>query len=145
MFMGQYSHSLDEKGRLTVPSKFRESLGLQFVVTKGLDGCLYAYPMEEWKKIETKFSETPLTSKDARKFSRFFFASACEMEIDKQGRVLIPQNLRDYAGLLKDVTLAGMLNRIEIWDSKRFEEGSSYDEDEMDDIAEHMADLGLGI
>ena len=94
MFMGEYNHSVDAKGRLIVPAKFREQLGEEFVVTKGLDGCLFVYPQEEWKHIEDKFREVPLTTKDARKFSRFFFAGAASCEIDKQGRILIPGVLR---------------------------------------------------
>ena len=90
MFMGEYSHNIDAKGRMIVPSKFREQLGDEFVVTKGLDGCLFVYPNEEWQNIEEKFRNVPLTSKDARKFSRFFFAGATTCEVDKQGRILLP-------------------------------------------------------
>ncbi|MBQ1720936.1 MAG: division/cell wall cluster transcriptional repressor MraZ, partial [Lachnospiraceae bacterium] len=103
MFMGEYSHSIDAKGRLIMPAKYREQLGSEFVVTKGLDGCLFVYPQEEWQSIETKFREVPLTTKDARKFSRFFFAGAAACEIDKQGRILLPSVLREFAGLEKDV------------------------------------------
>ena len=143
MFMGEYNHSVDAKGRLIVPAKFREQLGEEFVVTNGLDGCLFVYPQEEWKHIEDKFREVPLTTKDARKFSRFFFAGAASCEIDKQGRILIPGVLREYAGLEKDVVLVGVLSRIEIWDKHKWEESNTYDD--MDEIAEHMADLGLSI
>ncbi len=143
MFMGEYSHSIDAKGRLIMPAKYREQLGNEFVVTKGLDGCLFVYPQEEWQSIETKFREVPLTTKDARKFSRFFFAGAAACEIDKQGRILLPSVLREFAGLEKDVVLVGVLNRIEIWDKAKWEETNGYDD--MDEIAEHMADLGLSI
>ncbi|MBE5908771.1 MAG: division/cell wall cluster transcriptional repressor MraZ [Lachnospiraceae bacterium] len=143
MFMGEYSHSIDAKGRLIMPAKYREQLGNEFVVTKGLDGCLFVYPQEEWQSIETKFREVPLTTKDARKFSRFFFAGAAACEIDKQGRILLPSVLREFAGLEKDVVLVGVLNRIEIWDKTKWEETNGYDD--MDEIAEHMADLGLSI
>lgn len=143
MFMGEYNHSVDAKGRLIVPAKFREQLGDEFVVTKGLDGCLFVYPQEEWKHIEDKFREVPLTTKDARKFSRFFFAGAAACEVDKQGRILIPGVLRDFAELEKDVVLVGVLSRIEIWSKTRWEESNTYDD--MDEIAEHMADLGLSI
>lgn len=143
MFMGEYSHSIDAKGRLIMPAKYREQLGSEFVVTKGLDGCLFVYPQEEWQSIETKFREVPLTTKDARKFSRFFFAGAAACEIDKQGRILLPSVLREFAGLEKDVVLVGVLNRIEIWDKAKWEETNGYDD--MDEIAEHMADLGLSI
>ena len=103
MFMGEYNHSVDAKGRLIVPSKFREQLGNEFVVTKGLDGCLFVYSQEEWKRIEESLREKPLTSKDARKFMRFFFAGAANCEVDKQGRILLPANLREYAGIDKEV------------------------------------------
>ena len=143
MFMGEYNHTIDAKGRLIVPSKFRELLGNGFVVTKGLDGCLFVYPNEEWATIEEKFRSIPLTTKDARKFSRFFFAGAASCEVDKQGRILLPQGLREYAGLQKDVVLAGVLSRIEIWSKERWQDTNAYDD--MDEIAEHMAGLGLNI
>ena len=143
MFMGEYNHSVDAKGRLIVPAKFREQLGDEFVVTKGLDGCLFVYPQEEWQHIEEKFREVPLTTKDARKFSRFFFAGAATCEVDKQGRILIPAVLREFAQLEKDVVLVGVLSRIEIWSKSNWEASNTYDD--MDEIAEHMADLGLSI
>ena len=145
MFMGEYNHTIDAKGRMIVPSKFREQLGNEFVVTKGLDGCLFVYPNEEWHNIEEKFRNVPLTTKDARKFSRFFFAGAATCELDKQGRILVPGNLRDFAGLEKDVVLVGVASRIEIWSKAKWD-GITEDEDEaMEDIAERMADLGLRI
>lgn len=143
MFMGEYNHTIDTKGRLIIPSKFRELLGNEFVVTKGLDGCLFVYSNEEWAGIEEKFRSIPLTTKDARKFSRFFFAGAAACEVDKQGRILLPQVLREFADLQKDVVLAGVLSRIEIWSKERWQNTSSYDD--MDEIAEHMAELGLSI
>lgn len=143
MFIGEYNHTIDAKGRLIVPAKFREKLGEEFVVTKGLDGCLFVYPNEEWRAIEEKFRTTPLTTKDARKFSRFFFAGAASCEVDKQGRILLPSVLREFAGLEKDVVLAGVLNRVEIWSKERWSAEGDYDD--MDGIAEHMAELGLGI
>ena len=103
MFMGEYNHTIDAKGRMIVPAKFREQLGNEFVVTKGLDGCLFVYSNEEWHRIEENLREKPLTSKDARKFLRFFFAGAATCEVDKQGRILLPANLREYAGIDKDV------------------------------------------
>lgn len=144
MFMGEYNHTVDPKGRLIVPSKFREQLGEEFVVTKGLDGCLFVYTNAEWKNIEEKFKSISMISKDTRKFARFFFAGAAAVELDKQGRILLPPVLREYAGLQKDVVLAGVLNRVEIWDAARWQE-NTYDENEMDEIAEHMADLGFSI
>lgn len=143
MFMGEYSHTIDTKGRLIVPSKFRESLGDEFVVTKGLDGCLFVYSQDEWKNIEEKFKQVSLTTKDARKFSRFFFAGAATVEVDKQGRILLPSVLREFAGLEKDIVSVGVLSRIEIWSKDKWQESNEYDD--MDEIAEHMAELGLSI
>lgn len=143
MFMGEYNHTVDPKGRLIVPSKFREQLGNEFVVTKGLDGCLFVYPNSEWQSIEEKFRNISMTSKDARKFSRFFFAGAASCELDKQGRILLPSVLREYADLEKDVVLVGVLSRIEIWSKDRWIETNDYDD--MDEVAEHMAELGLSI
>lgn len=143
MFMGEYNHTIDAKGRMIMPSKFREQLGGEFVVTKGLDGCLFVYPMTEWHTIEEKFREIPLTSKDARKFLRFFFGGAATCEVDKQGRILVPPVLREYAGLEKDVVTTGAFNRIEIWDKEKWQNDCTYDD--MDEVAEHMAELGLGI
>ena len=143
MFMGEYNHSIDTKGRLIIPSRFREELGDEFVVTKGLDGCLFVFPNDRWAAFEEKLEKLPLTNKSARQFSRFFVSGATPCELDKQGRVLLPQALRGFACLEKDVVLAGMLNRIEIWSKSKWIENSSYDD--MDDIAEQMTDLGLGI
>jgi MraZ protein len=145
MFMGEFNHSIDAKGRLIIPSKLREQLGESFVVTKGLDGCLFIYPNDEWANIEAKFREVPLTTKDARKFSRFFFAGASLLEIDKQGRILVPSLLREFAGLKKDVVLVGVLDRVEVWDKEKWESSVDFDDDDMDEIAEHMASLGVGI
>jgi MraZ protein len=143
MFMGEYNHTVDTKGRLIIPSKFREKLGDEFVVTKGLDGCLFVYDNNEWAAFEEKLKTLPLTNKDARQFVRFFLAGAAEVEVDKQGRILLPGVLREFAGLEKEVVLVGVASRVEIWSKERWENTESYDS--MEDIAEHMADLGLGI
>lgn len=143
MFMGEYSHSIDAKNRLIVPSKFRETLGDEFVVTKGLDGCLFVYDHKEWAAFEEKLKSLPLTNKDARKFVRFFLAGAASVEVDKQGRILVPAVLREFAELTKDVVLVGVASRIEIWSKERWEDTAGYED--MEEIAEHMADLGLGI
>lgn len=144
MFMGEHNHTIDTKGRLIVPAKFRELLGEDFVVTKGLDGCLFAYPGEEWKALEEKLRTLPLTNKNARKLSRFFLAGAAGCEVDKQGRILIPAVLREFAQLEKDVVLVGVLNRVEIWSKAKWQE-TNEEYDNMDDIAEQMEELGLGI
>ena len=142
MFMGEYNHSIDAKGRMIVPSKFREDMGEEIIITKGFDGCLYGYTKEEWKNIEEKFKTVNLTSKEARKFLRFFFSGAASCEVDKQGRILIPPVLREYAGLDKEVVTAGVFTRIEIWDKSRWLDNNY---DDMDEIAEHLSELGLSI
>lgn len=143
MFMGEYNHTIDAKGRLIIPSKFRESLGDTFVITKGLDGCLFVYDNEEWNAFEEKLKSLPITNKEARQFVRFFLAGAAEVEVDKQGRILVPNILREFAQISKDVVLIGVASRIEIWSKERFDGMAAYED--MDEIAEHMAELGLGI
>ncbi len=143
MFMGEYNHTIDTKGRVIVPSKFRETLGDEFVVTKGLDGCLFVYDNQEWTAFEEKLKALPITNRDARAFVRFFLAGAAGVEVDKQGRILLPASLREFAALEKDVVLIGVGSRIEIWSRERWEDTASFDD--MDTIAEHMAELGLGI
>ena len=143
MFMGQYNHTIDTKGRLIVPSKFRELLGEEFVVTKGMDGCLFVYANEDWAVFEQKLTSLPLINKEARKFARFFLAGASQVEVDKQGRILIVSNLREFAGLDKEVVLVGVGSRIEIWGLEKWE-GMDFDDD-MDDISATMESLGLTI
>ena len=143
MFMSEYSHSIDAKGRVIIPAKFRDELGETFVVTQGLDGCLFAFPNCEWQAFEEKLKALPMANKDARKFVRFFLAGAALAEVDKQGRILIPSVLREFAALEKDGVLVGVGTRVEIWDKKRWEESTSFED--MDEIAEHMMDLGLNI
>lgn len=141
MFMGEYNHTVDEKGRLIIPSKFREELGNEFVVTKGLDGCLFAYDNNEWQELENKLRALPLTNKDARAFTRFMLAGAAQVEIDKQGRILLPQVLRTFAGLDKDVVLIGVASRIEIWSKEKWED-TNLDSD-GEELAERMESLGI--
>ena len=144
MFMGEYNHTIDTKGRLIIPSKFRELLGEQFVVTRGLDGCLFLFPMNEWQAYEEKLRKLPMADKNARAFSRFFTAGATLCDIDKQGRALIPATLREFAKIDKDVILAGLLNRIELWSKERYDEMNTFDN--MDEIAEQLAtNLNLDI
>lgn len=143
MFMGEFQHTIDTKGRLIVPSKLREQLGEKFVVTRGLDGCLFGYPLNEWEKLEEKLNEMPLAKKDARTFVRFFYSAATECEIDKQGRINIPQTLRNHAGLTKNCVITGVANRIEIWDEEKWQAFSEEAEASFDEIAETMIDFGL--
>jgi len=141
MFMGEYNHTVDAKGRLIVPSKFREQLGEEFVVTKGLDGCLFVYDNDEWRALEEKLKSLPLTNTNARKFSRFFLAGASSCEVDKQGRILLPAVLREHAGIDKDAVLVGVGSRIEIWSKDAWLAANTYDD--MEEIAEAMEGLGI--
>lgn len=145
MFMGEYNHTIDAKGRLIVPAKFREILGDIFIVTKGLDGCLFVYPNDEWTRFEEKLKSLPLTNKNARQFTRFFLAGAAACEVDKQGRILLPQVLREFASLEKDVVLVGVASRIEIWSRERWDESMNTYDGDMDEVAENMESLGFSI
>lgn len=138
MFMGEYQHSVDAKGRLIIPSKFRELLGNTFVITRGLDNCLFGYPMDEWRKLEEKLKDLPMTKKDARAFARFFFSGATEVEIDKQGRINIPSNLAGYAKLGKECVILGVSTKIEIWAKELWEEYFNEAEESFNDIAENL-------
>lgn len=143
MFIGEYQHSLDSKNRITMPSKFREELGDSFVMTKGMDDCLFIYSMNEWKVVEDKLKSLPMTSKDARAFVRFFFAGASECEIDRQGRVLIPTNLKEYAKIEKDTVVIGVSTRIEIWSLDEWNRFNNDANISYEDVAEKMAQLGI--
>jgi MraZ protein len=143
MFLGEYQHSLDPKGRVTIPSKFREQLGDRFVITKGLDNCLFLYSMEEWNLLEMKLKSLPFTRADARSFMRFFFAGASEVETDKQGRIVLPSNLREYAKIERDVTVIGVGTRVEIWSNAVWEVYTKNAELSYEQIAENLVELGL--
>ncbi|MFA7467114.1 MAG: division/cell wall cluster transcriptional repressor MraZ [Desulfotomaculaceae bacterium] len=145
MFLGEYQHTIDTKGRLIIPARFREGLGDRFVVTKGLDGCLFAYPPQEWSNLEQKMRSLPFTRADARAFVRFFFAGATECEVDKQGRVLIPANLREHATLEKEVVVIGVSSRVEIWSQARWERYNAESASSVEEIAEKIVDFDLGI
>ena len=143
MFRGEYNHTIDDKGRLIIPSRFRYELGESFVLTRGLDGCICIYPQNEWDILEAKLRELPLTNRNSRLVTRFLVGGAVSCELDKQGRILIPAPLREHAGLSKDVVLAGTLERIEIWDKTRWNETCSFDDVEA--IAESISDCGIMI
>lgn len=143
MFMGEYRHNVDTKGRLIVPAKFREYLGEVFVLTRGLDQCIFGYPMTEWKVIEEKIKSLPMTKKDARAFARFFFSGATECEIDKQGRVNIPTPLLQYGKIEKECVVIGVSNRIEIWNQQIWEDYFNQSEESFSDIAENLIDIDL--
>ena len=142
MFTGEYNHTIDPKGRLIVPARFREELGEAFMITNGNDGCLNIYPEEAWETFLGKLQLLTNTEYQ-RKIVRNFVSKANRVETDKQGRILIPPALRGYAGLEKDVVLAGAIDKIEVWDKKRWE--NETDADDIDDITEHLAELGLNI
>ncbi len=142
MFMGEYQNSIDAKGRLIVPAKFREELGYRFVMTRGLDHCLFLYSLDEWAKFEERLKTLPVADKDARAFIRNFYAGAAECEIDKQGRIVIPQNLREHAKIGKELVTIGAMNRVEIWSKNEWAAYTAKNIDE-DAIAEKMAQLGI--
>ena len=144
MFMGEYHHTIDEKGRITIPSKLRDELGEEFIVTKGLDGCLFIYPKDEWNNIAQKYKELPNT-KDARNYLRFFLSGAVLSVFDKQGRINITQPLIKYADLTKDCIIIGVNERLEIWSKDRWEEFLSNNEDSISDIADKLFAPNLNI
>ena len=143
MLIGEYEHSLDAKGRLIMPAKLREDIGEKFIITKGLDGCLFGFSQNEWKKKKKKLKTLPLTNKNARDFVRFFLSGATECEIDKQGRFLIAGNLREYAEMEKEVAIIGVGTRIEIWNKEKWKQYNSDENISADAIAENMTMLGI--
>lgn len=143
MLMGEFKHNIDAKGRLIMPAKFREDLGEKFIITRGMDGCLFGYPQNEWSALEEKLKQLPLAKKDARAFTRFFYSAATECELDKQGRINIPQTLREHADLEKVCHVIGVSDRIEIWSQERWMKFSDEAEESFDDIAENMIDFGF--
>jgi MraZ protein len=143
MFIGEYQHTLDPKNRVIMPSKFREKLGDSFVMTKGLDNCLFIYSSKEWSIVEEKLKSLPMTNKDARAFVRFFFAGASECELDKQGRIVMPNNLKDYAKIDKDLVIIGVSTRIEIWSREEWNKFNSDANISYEDVAEKMSQLGI--
>ncbi len=143
MFMGEYKHNMDKKGRVIIPASFRDDLGEKFVMTRGLDNCLFVYPSEEWEILENKLTSLPITNKSSRTFVRFFFSGATECNFDKQGRISIPINLRDYADLNKEIVIIGLANRIELWASTNWDGYLSEAEDSYEEIAEQMEELGI--
>jgi MraZ protein len=143
MFIGEHSHTIDNKGRLSIPAKYREALSEGVVVTRGLDHCLFLYTRTEWEKIAKRLSELPISQKSSRAFSRLMLAGAWDAELDSQGRVIIPQYLREYASVSKHVIVAGLYNRVEIWEEDAWQDYKQKTEANSDEIAEGMADLGI--
>ncbi|MDD2207826.1 MAG: division/cell wall cluster transcriptional repressor MraZ [Bacilli bacterium] len=142
MLMGEYHHNIDDKGRLIIPSKFRYELGEKFIITRGLDKCLFIYSSEDWNKIVERLKKLPFTNKDARNFTRFFLSGAAECEFDRQGRINITSPLVSYAGLTKECVIIGANDRLEIWSSHAWEEFLTTNEDDLSDIAENLFATG---
>lgn len=143
MFIGEYKHTIDEKGRLAVPVKFRVKLSKGAVVTRGLDNCLFLYTGEEWKNLAKRLAKLPISRANTRAFSRLMLAGAMDVSLDKQGRIILPDYLRKYAGIGKNVVIAGLYNRLEIWDEKKWESYKSGTEKSSGDIAEQLGELGV--
>ena len=143
MLIGEYEHSLDDKGRVIMPVKLRLDIGERFIITKGLDGCLFVFSQTEWSNFEDKLKSLPLTNKNARDFVRFFLSGATECELDKQGRFLIVNNLREYAEIIKEVVIIGVGTRLEIWNKDKWKKYNSDENISPDDIAENMTMLGI--
>ncbi|MEX2355622.1 MAG: division/cell wall cluster transcriptional repressor MraZ [Thermaerobacterales bacterium] len=143
MLIGEFHHTVDSKGRLIVPARFREELGDRFIVTRGLDNCLFVYPMAEWRQLETKLKSLPMTQPNARAFVRFMFSGATECVLDRQGRILLPNNLRDYARLERDVVVLGLSSRVEVWSLAEWSPYAQRAEVAYSEIAEKLVDLGI--
>jgi len=143
MFMGEYLHSIDAKGRMRMPAKFRDDLGEKFVVTKGTGKCLFVFTTEEWQIFSQKLRTLPLTDRNVQAFVRMLYAGASELELDAQCRILLPQNLREYAELEKDVYVIGVANRVEIWSAKNWSEYNEASADNFDEVLGRMAELGI--
>ncbi len=140
MFMGEYHHNMDDKNRLIVPSKFREKLGETFIVTRGLENCLFIYALEDWERIVKKLESLPFTKKDARKFMRFFLSGATNLEFDKQGRITIPSPLLSHANIKKECVIIGVGERAEIWGVEEWEKFFDDSKEDISDIAENLFD-----
>lgn len=140
MLLGEFHHNIDDKGRLVIPTKFREDLGQEFILTRGIEKCLYVYSKTEWEKLVGKLNTLPFTKKVTRTFTRFFYSGATACEFDKSGRMSITSPLVSYAGLDKECIIIGVNDRLEIWDSKAFEEFMNDNSDIIEDIAENLFD-----
>ena len=143
MFMGEYHHNLDSKGRLIIPATLRNHIGNKMVFTRGMEGCIFGYSMEEWQKIEAKLAKLPLTKRNTRKFMRLFYSGAMESEFDKQGRVNFTSTLKAHAGLTKECVIVGVSDRIEIWAKERWDSFEEEANEDYDDIAENLDDIEL--
>ncbi len=143
MFIGEYQHSIDQKGRLAIPAKFRASLKTGAVVTRGLDNCLFLYTKEEWEKLASKLVNLPISQKNTRAFSRLMLAGAMDVKLDSQGRIILPEYLRSFARITKKTIVAGLYNRLEIWDKEEWDKYKGATEKNSGDIAEQLGELGV--
>ena len=143
MFIGEYHHTIDEKGRVAIPVKFRKELFNGAVVTKGLDACLFLYPLSEWESQAVQIAKLSITRSDNRAFNRHMLSGAMDIEMDKQGRVVIPDYLRQFGGINKKVVITGLYNRIEVWDAEKWEQYKQTTEAESNAIAERMGEMGI--
>ena len=143
MFIGEYNHSVDSKKRMALPKKFRKALGKTVVITRGLDQCLFVYPMKTWEELAERLGSMPIGESHTRSFVRLMLAGATDTTIDAQGRVLVPEYLKDYAGLTKDVVVAGLYNRLEVWDEKKWARYKKNAEKNTDALAEELGKLGV--
>lgn len=145
MLIGEYRHNIDDKNRIILPVKFRDEIGDKFVLTRGLDGCLFIYSLENWEKIIEKLKALPFTKKDARTFMRFFLSGAIECELDKQGRISISSSLIEYANIKKECAIIGVNDRLEVWSLDKFLDHVQTNENELSDIAEKLFDTNFEI
>ncbi len=143
MFIGEYKHTIDEKGRVAVPAKFRATLGERSIVTRGLDPCLFIFSVSEWEELAKKLAALPIVQANSRAFARFMLAGAMEVDLDSQGRILLPDYLRNYAKLKKQAVVAGLYTRIELWDETAWEKYKAETESNSDEIAERLSELGI--
>ncbi len=143
MLLGEFKHNLDIKGRMAIPAKFREELKSGAIITRGLDNCLFIFTSKEWQLLASKLTALPLAQANSRAFTRLMLAGAMDVEVDSQGRVLLPDYLRQYAGLSKSVVVTGLMNRIEVWDSEKWEKYKAKTENSSDEIAEKLGELGI--
>lgn len=143
MFLGEYKHSMDKKGRIAIPAKFRDKLGRGAIITRGIDKCLFVFPKNEWNKLAKKLMELPISQARSRAFVRLMLSGAADVKFDVQGRILLPEHLKKYAGLSKNIIIAGLYNRIEMWNKSEWDEYKNKTESESEEIAEQMGNMGI--
>ncbi|MCF7835934.1 MAG: division/cell wall cluster transcriptional repressor MraZ [Candidatus Marinimicrobia bacterium] len=143
MLIGEHTHNIDTKRRLAIPAKFRKEIGKKAVITRGLDNCLFVYPLKEWEQVAEKLSSLPMGQSDKRNFARLFLAGASDVSLDSLGRILVPENLKKLAGLKNKVIITGMYKKLEIWDEETWQKYKSKIENENDALAEKLGEVGI--